>query len=347
MNNINVSIKRFYWVDKIKIIACILVVLGHFYMSMISSKILSDSVFYNYIIQTIYTFHVPLFFVCSGFLYQHSNRVHSFNSWRLNIVDKFINLGVPYFTFTILTLALKTMFSADVNNPAGELFETLFVTPVAPYWYLYVLFVLYLITPCMRNKKNALFLFLLSLSLKIVNISLSLIGISLPYIISSVSGNLIWFALGIYLYFEQDKFVFHNKKWVTVFLFVIPVVLSLLFYRNENTRQDIKFLIGFLFTISIVSLFATYANKDTAYSTKLSELFMPIYVLHTICAAGVRIILLKLGISNAFIHIFLGTISSFLLPAIIYYISLKIPVLLFFFYPKKTFKYFKEKRKCR
>lgn len=346
MNNLNLSKQRLYWVDKIKIFACILVVLGHLYMSMISSKIMSESIFYNYIIQTIYTFHVPLFFVCSGFLYQNSNRVHSFNSWRSNMVNKLINLGVPYFTFTIITLALKVLFSADVNNPAGELFETLFVTPVAPYWYLYVLFVLYLITPCMRTKKNAAFLFLVSLALKIVNISLSLIGINLPYIISSVSGNLIWFALGIYLYFEQDKFVFPNKKWVPILLFIIPVILSLLFYRNENTRQDIKFLIGFLFTISIVFVFATYANKYTACSTKLSELFMPIYVLHTICAAGVRIILLKLGISNAFIHVVLGTISSFLLPAIVYYISLKIPFFLFFFYPKNALKNFKEKRKC-
>ena len=58
------------WVDDVKVIACILVVVGHFFMSMVQSGILPDSNLHEWFITTIYYFHVPLFFICSGYLYQ-------------------------------------------------------------------------------------------------------------------------------------------------------------------------------------------------------------------------------------------------------------------------------------
>lgn len=346
MNDNILKNQRFYWIDKIKIFACILVVLGHFYMSMVSSGFLSGNTFYNFVIQTVYTFHVPLFFVCSGFLYQHSNKVHSLKSWKTNVLDKLLNLGVPYFTFTIVTLALKTLFSADVNNPAGEWFKTLFISPTAPYWYLYALFFFYLIIPCLKTKKQAYILFIISVALKGINIFLSFYELSLPYIIQSISGRMIWFTLGILLYFNRDELKFKWQKALSLVCLIVGTLLSLLFYRSTNNREDLKFLIGFLFVISIVILFCTSNNSGNFVPSKISELFMPVYVLHTICAAGIRIILMKVGISNTIVHIIAGIVISFAGPAIAYLISLKIPVLLFFFYPKKALNNFREKRKC-
>ena len=124
---------RYEWVDNIKLACCILVVLGHFYQSMIASEIIKGSLFYSFSIQTMYTFHVPLFFVCSGFLYQKSNKVHNLKSWSKNVSDKLLNLGVPYFTFTLITLVIKKIFSDSVNNPADDFFKTLFINPTAPF----------------------------------------------------------------------------------------------------------------------------------------------------------------------------------------------------------------------
>lgn len=58
------------WVDDVKVIACILVVLGHFFQSMTKANILSENDLYECFNTTIYYFHVPLFFICSGYLYQ-------------------------------------------------------------------------------------------------------------------------------------------------------------------------------------------------------------------------------------------------------------------------------------
>ena len=62
--------KRHIWIDNIKLFACILVAAGHFFMSMTASGVISDTMAYNWFIDTIYYFHVPLFFICSGYLYQ-------------------------------------------------------------------------------------------------------------------------------------------------------------------------------------------------------------------------------------------------------------------------------------
>ncbi len=91
------------WVDDVKVIACILVAVGHFFMSMVQSGILPDSNLHEWFITTIYYFHVPLFFICSGYLYQKYSKVDNVESWHRNVAKKALALGVPYATFTTAT----------------------------------------------------------------------------------------------------------------------------------------------------------------------------------------------------------------------------------------------------
>lgn len=49
------------WVDYVKVIACVLVVLGHFFQSMVKATIIPDNDLYSWFNKTIYYFHVPLF----------------------------------------------------------------------------------------------------------------------------------------------------------------------------------------------------------------------------------------------------------------------------------------------
>lgn len=77
---------RIVWVDNVKVIACILVALGHFYQSMTQANILNVSDLYLWFNKTIYYFHVPLFFICSGYLYQKHTRVDNFKSWTKNML---------------------------------------------------------------------------------------------------------------------------------------------------------------------------------------------------------------------------------------------------------------------
>ena len=107
------------WVDDVKVIACILVVLGHFFQSMTKANILPENDLYKWFNTTIYYFHVPLFFICSGYLYQKYSRVNGFKSWKKNVTKKALALGMPYVTFLTATWVLKTVFSGSVNDQIG------------------------------------------------------------------------------------------------------------------------------------------------------------------------------------------------------------------------------------
>lgn len=112
--------KRDLWVDYTKNIACVLVVCGHFYQSMVASQIVPETTFYRWFIQTIYYFHVPLFFICSGYLFQKYSR----DGWARRTFSKVLSLGVPYVVFTFISLLLKKAAGDGINRPEGGILET-------------------------------------------------------------------------------------------------------------------------------------------------------------------------------------------------------------------------------
>lgn len=155
------------WPDAVKIIACIFVVLGHFTQSMVKSGCMEADVLYNWFQMTVYTFHVPLFFICSGYLYQRFSRVDSPSSWWLNVRKKALVLGVPYFVFTGITLAMKMLAGDAANSTEAGPLETLFLHPTAPYWFLYTLFFMFLITPTAKTRNGMLGILAVSVAAKL------------------------------------------------------------------------------------------------------------------------------------------------------------------------------------
>ena len=64
--------------------------------------------------------------------------------------------------------------------------------------------------------------------------------------------------------------------------------------------------------------------------------------MHTIYAAGIRIVLIKIGVFNPIIHIGVGFISSIYLPILTEKVMKKNKLLYFWIYPNKVLK---ERRK--
>ena len=156
------------WVDDVKVIACILVVLGHFFQSMTKANILPENDLYKWFNTTIYYFHVPLFFICSGYLYQKYSKVNSVDSWYRNVAKKALALGVPYVIFSIATWVLKKAFSGSVNNQIGGLGDILLFHPASPYWYLYALFFIFLLTPTFKSVKIAVGGLIVAIAMKTI-----------------------------------------------------------------------------------------------------------------------------------------------------------------------------------
>ena len=289
--------KKEMWIEYIKVFACILVAIGHFWQSMIPSNILQETDLYKWFIQTIYYFHVPLFFICSGYLYQKYSRIDSFADWRKNILKKTIVLGIPFFTFSIITWILKTVFSNSITGQARGLIDILFFHPDGPYWYLYCLFFIFLITPTISNKIQGIIIFGLALLGKSVIISAE--GDCKLLAISSVLTNEIWFVLGMILSLKKEKL---NKIKLLYGYFgaIIFFIFSVIVFKYSIKSEWIYFLLGEIACIAVIIIFSLNGIKKNRFFDFISEYTLPIYLMHTIFAATLRAILLKLGIVDLF-----------------------------------------------
>lgn len=315
-----INMKRELWVDSVKIYACILVVLGHLFQSMTKTGLMGASNLYLWFNQTIYYFHVPLFFLCSGYLYQKHSKIDSFLTWKKYLHKKLYSLGIPYITFTTITFFLKKIFENSVNDQSTEYLSTLFLNPIAPYWYLYVLFFLFTVIPTVQNE-NKLKLFLgLSMLSKIAMEAFGEI-LPMPYLLSGILNQSVWFVSGMYLTIPKMNPWSHKKSSILGILFLL---VSILFYKNNITFVGMELFLGCLACFTIAAFFRSYdqRKKTSTYelSTKIILFFsnytFSIFLMHTIFAAGIRSILLKIGVTNIILHSVFGLLSSLVFPII-------------------------------
>lgn len=266
---------------------------------------------------------MPLFFICSGYLYQKYSKVDSINSWFRNVLKKGLALGVPYFTFSFITWVLKTIFSGSVNQQIGGLAGTLFLHPTSPYWYLYCLFFIFLITPTFVSKKTNMIGLIIVFAMKFV--SLAGVGTSI-YSIDTILANEIWFVIGMSINWLELSWI---KPQFGVILFGLFLVLSIL----PVDFWGMSFLFGIIACVGVVMML-----YKTKHACPLSRYTMPIFLMHTIFAAPLRSLLLKVGIGNAVIQITAGLMISFVGPIIAAIVMSKVKYLDFFLYPGKYIK---------
>lgn len=325
--------KRELWVDYVKVFACVLVVEGHFFQSMIKSGIIPENAIASWFDFTIYCFHVALFFICSGYLYQKTSVVNSVNNWIRNVVKKLIVLGIPYITFSIVTWVLKMVFSSAVNEQPAGLIETLLFQPTAPYWYLYCLFFMFAVTPTMSKKKSAIVLVALALIGKILILTNN--GSSF-YAINTVLSNEIWFVAGMCLAMSSR---WKNEKNLTLGGLVVGIfiVLSVIAYRQNITNGFILTGLGCIACLGFIVLFAAMQG-EIKWMEFIARYTMPIFLMHTIFATFARSLLLKIGIQNYIVHIFFGLGMSFVGPIFAAEIMKRFKWMNVFLYPGKYIK---------
>ncbi|RST79447.1 acyltransferase, partial [Blautia sp. SG-772] len=301
----------------------------HFFQSMTKANILPENDLYEWFETTIYYFHVPLFFICSGYLYQKYSKVNSADSWCKNVVKKALALGVPYATFTTATWVLKKVFSSSVNDQIGGLSDTLFLHPTAPYWYLYALFFVFIVTPTFSGVKAAAVGLIAALAAKV----LILTGGYSVYAVSTVLSNEIWFVLGMSIcaFNVQLK----SRKVQGLICGVLFLILSIVVYATEISSSAISFAMGLVACVAVILMVAGFEGKSGKCMDFLAKYTMPIFLMHTLFAAPLRSVLMKVGIENAVIHVVLGLGISFAGPIIAAWIMKKTKWLEFFLYPIK------------
>lgn len=209
--------KRIDWIDVLKGWGIILIVIGH----MPIPSVLREWIF---------SFHVPLFFFVSGYLYKPGK--YSFKEW---IFRKSKSLLIPYLFFMVLCFATNYFV---LGKDVGSMIPKWIIRGCGgwPIWFLYVLFLsellgdfIYKVT---KGKNTPLLL--ISLFFAAFSYWCYLGGLHLPYKLEVVGISTLYFIVGIII--RQNKlFSFFAKPICSnniahflaiVFLLVIDVICA-------------------------------------------------------------------------------------------------------------------------
>ena len=116
------------------------------------------------------------------------------------------------------------------------------------------------------------------------------------------------------------------------------LILSILVYVSDIHNDVVAFILGLLACVSVAALIASYEDNFGRCTDFFAKYTMPIFLMHTLFAAPLRAVLLKLGIDTAVIHVILGLAVSFAGPIIATWIMKKTKWLEFLLYPNKFVK---------
>lgn len=219
--------QRFEWVDNLKGIGMILVVLGHAYIPMTENK---------YIL----SFHMPLFFLISGYLFNFGKN----NNFLFFIKKKIKTLLIPYFSFAFITyffwLIVERKFKLGDNNnisiskPLIGIFYSInqynYMVFDGVLWFLTCLFVVeiffYTINKNITKQRN------LMISLVILSIvgylSSLLLPVRLPWNADVALTAIVFYGAG-FLFKSNIERVRMKPNKFKIFVIISCIVINIIF----------------------------------------------------------------------------------------------------------------------
>ena len=311
------KIKNNEKIDYLKAIAIILVILGH---SMSYYSKMSDvSNLYRLIQTLIFSVHVPLFFVISGFLCHKQNK-------RKFINKKIKRILIPFITFTVLKLVYSNVISGEFVHSSNFLMQIVDAFLFGSlYWFSYAILLMYLIICLFWNiketKKLEKTIIIVGTVAMIYSIIINIFNISLIPNIFQINKTIQYFPYFLFGYYlnVSNKIQLLDKYKISLNIITTIVILicSVLYYKNIiSDCLPIKYVLAFslMFVLKeIVQYFPKNLNflkKIGLYSYQLM-LFDSFYkvILFTIIGHFLNINVLFVVII-AIINLLLGVISS-------------------------------------
>ena len=315
---------RLKYISLFQIIGPILVILGH----SLNGINITSGIWYSLTKEWIYIFHMPLFFMISGYLLSFKGFEGS-KGYLGFIKQKFNRLLLPYLVWNIIgfipKLFVQQMTPDTVELSIYQIVKCLFYprqTIWGHTWFLVALFLLYAITPfwkkifCPKNIYSKIIVMVLSTILYCLPIGTEFLCIS------DLHRDILFFALGCWLGtcpVENLKTLFAGKRFVlTVFSFVLSVTF-VVFWQPLYSLQFIP-CIAILITILAYGL---NIKNMPSFCEQLSLNSFGIYILHWPVMIVARTVCFACNLHNV-ITIIIMTLSGFIIPNLIIYISKKL-----------------------
>lgn len=207
------------WIDYIKGIGILLVVLGH------TSNM--DTIWHSWI----YTFHMALFFFISGFLYKQNRSI-------VHIAKRLLLPLFIYMLFIVIPIEINQLISdsTSVLNIIWRFFNVYTCGEATAFWFPYSLFIGLVVFDYLNSKFKDHFV-MLSLIFLVIAYLLDFIDIAqkfYPFAINRLFFIIPFLYLG-YIYKMHESFF--DKKIITLFFAIFTIIGFIL---SEYNIVDIK-----------------------------------------------------------------------------------------------------------
>lgn len=298
------KINRYYWLDVTKCIGIFLIVLSHFPTS-------------EYVENFLWTFHVPLFFFISGYLFKETTTKEFLEKLTFRLIRPYIYI---YLLTVFLTVLLKSDF--DIKHIVSMILGLFWGTHSYPYfinsalWFLPGLITVQLLYFFLVRKTILFYFALLCVSVLLYlnaylnlffSVDLALLGLN--YFIAGV-------IIKKYNCIEAVK----TRPLVVPVLFIFGLLSTMDFAYFGNVWYGGKYysisllggLIGILMTITL-SILVENISKPSPFIIYISNSTLFIFCFHVFSNPAAEVIIDKLEIKTVMVSSLLATVLSILL----------------------------------
>ncbi len=313
MPGLSTASNRYLWVDYAKGLMIVLVVVSHVMRGLNKSSLgLDPQVFFN-VDNSLYLFHMPVFFLLSGLFISQSLARHT---TRQFLKQKAIALLYPYIVWSVIQIATQSAMGAAANTQRDLSFiASITYAPVAQFWFLYVLFCLQILTAVALQQAHVKPVFLW-----VVAVILHIISYSLPYgqVPFLFCRYALFFAAGILLAPRLLSMPAVRLRTIALLAMATAtgIVLQLSNHVPYLAPQILPVaLLAVAFTVSACLYLAQQINLP--WLALLGRYSMPIFLVHILCTAGTRIVLQKvLHVESLPMHILAGVLAGVVIPVL-------------------------------
>lgn len=286
--------------DVAKGIGICLMVYGHAWRGLERSGLADDTGFLSKIDYLIYTFHMPLFFIISGYLFDRRTLSRSPRAMLWNAV---LFIAIPYFVYMNLGLVAKLVMAPYVNRPIDQITWTTFFLPREHYWFLWALFWAHVTGIAMRWIHPAV----------IMAIAL---GAGIARGFDGIVYGVFHFAAGAALARLSSDPVGMLRSWrfpaqaILLIVAVFTAVGSLLLHVPYLWAIPA----AWTGTAAVLALADRFPLRLLALIGRES---MAVFLLHIYFIAGMRIVLLKFDVTSLAAQLTIQTLIGVLIPALV------------------------------
>lgn len=312
--NLTTSRPRITWLDSLKGFTIISVIVGHIVGGYKSSGLYASYEDVEIILaRLVYSFHMPLFFLISGFFF---SRAYIELDGKVK-VDKLkvqlLDLIAVYVVFSVILVCFYALLGSHANHSIS--FSDLLCIgwkPVSIYWYIHVLILLYL--------ANVLFV---KVKQKVLLVALFLIVGIFSAVIPSSSYTVSVNKFLFFLPFFYIGTVVHQKhispNWGMA---ILGALVAVLLYNIQSPEHAVvtynveKIIIALGLCVFFWKAFSSMNWLDNKVLEICGRYCLEIYVIHSFLTAGFRSAFVALGVTNFWLSLALNTILSTALPII-------------------------------